>query len=76
MAGKTIEDLKSLRAQLVERRRQEAYWAVGTGPYNETGLSKLALVDRAIEALDAVIAEGRDEPEEAADASASKAGFV
>ncbi len=74
--GKTIEDLKSLRAQLVERRRQEAYWAVATGAYNETGLAKLALADRAIQALDAVIAEGKGEPEEADDASGSRAGFI
>jgi hypothetical protein len=76
MAGKTIEDLKSLRASLIERRRQEAYWAVETGPYNETGLAKLAQVDRAIAALEAVIAEGKDEPVDVADSSASKAGFV
>ncbi len=74
--GKTIEDLTALRAQLIERRRQEAYWAVATGAFNETGLSKLVLADRAIQALDAVIAEGKDEPEETADASASRAGFI
>jgi len=76
MAGKSIEDLKSLRADLVERRRKEAYWAIETGPNNETGLAKLALVDRAIQALDNVIAEGKDEPEEAADVSEARAGFV
>ncbi len=76
MAGKTIEDLKSLRAELVERRRREAYWAIETGPNNETGLAKLALVDRAIQALDTVIAEGKDEPEETAESSAARAGFV
>ncbi len=76
MAGKTIEDLKALRADLVERRRQEAYWALAAGPYNETGLAKLVLADRAIHALDSVIAEGKDEPEEASGTEASRAGFV
>jgi hypothetical protein len=76
MAGKTVEDLKSLRAELLERRRKEAYWAVETGAYNETGLAKLIQADRAIQALDAVIADGKDEPEEAADTAASRAGFI
>ncbi len=76
MAGKTIEDLKSLRADLMERRRREAYWVIETGAYNETGLAKLALVDRAIQALDTVIAEDKDEPEETAESSAARAGFV
>jgi hypothetical protein len=76
MAGKTIEDLKSLRAKLVERRRQEAYWATEAGPLYETGLAKLAQVDRAIQALDAVIAEGKDEPEEEGDVASVRAGFI
>jgi hypothetical protein len=76
MAGKTIEDLKSLRAELIERRRKEAYWATATGAFNETGLAKLIQADRAIQALDTVIAEGKDEPEELDDSSMSRAGFV
>ncbi|QRM32759.1 hypothetical protein [Microvirga sp. VF16] len=61
MAGKTVEDLKKLRAELVERRRQEAYW-VG-GPHHDDRIQKLVQVHTAIEALDAVIAEGEDEPD-------------
>jgi len=76
MAGKTIEDLKLLRADLIERRRREAYWATAAGAFNETGLAKLIQADRAIQALDTVIAEGKDEPEEPEDSSASRAGFV
>jgi hypothetical protein len=76
MPGKTVEDLKSLRKELVERRRKEAYWATESGAFNETGLAKLIQADRAIQALDAVIAEGLNEPEESAVESASRAGFV
>ncbi len=76
MARKTIEDLKLLRAELVERRRKEAYWATATGAFNETGLAKLIQADRAIQALDRVIAEGQDEPDETEDALTNRAGFL
>lgn len=61
MAEKTIEDLKKLRAELIERRRQEAYWVAG--PHHNERIEKLIQVHTAIAALDAVIAEGKDEPE-------------
>jgi hypothetical protein len=60
MASKTVGDLRQLRAKLIERRRQEAYW-VGSEHHGE-GLGKLVQVHQAIEALDAVIAEGKDAP--------------
>jgi hypothetical protein len=76
MSGKTVEDLKALRADLIERRRKEAYWATASGAFNETGLAKLIQADRAIQALDAVIAEGKDEPEDDPESVADRAGFV
>jgi hypothetical protein len=54
---KTIEDLKTLRAELVERRHAEAY-SLGSA-HHQGVLEKLVLVHQAISALDAVIAEGR-----------------
>jgi uncharacterized membrane protein len=59
--GRTVEDLKELRDELVERRRNEAYM-VG-GPHHDERIIKLVAVHHAIEALDAVIAEGQPETE-------------
>ncbi len=75
MAGKTVEDLKTLLADLTERRRKEAYWASATGAYADSNIAKLAQVDRAIQALEAVIAEGKDEPEDT-ETSSGRVGFV
>jgi len=61
MAGKTVEDLKALQEKLIERRRREAY-LIGSADDDEH-LEKLARVNRALIALDEVIAEGKDEPE-------------
>jgi len=76
MAGKTVEDLKTLRAALVERRLKEAYWAAEAGAFNDTRIARLVQADRAIAALDVVIAEGRAEPEEETQDSDSRAGFL
>jgi len=76
MAVKTVEDLKTLRAALVERRLKEAYWAAEAGAYDDMRIARLIQADRAIAALDAVIAEGRDEPAEDARDSGSRAGFL
>jgi len=59
--SKTIPDLKALRAELVNRRRQEAYWI--RGPQHDERLQKIAHVHLAIAALDAVMAEGKDQTE-------------
>jgi hypothetical protein len=59
MAGKTVKDLKAVRANLVELRRQEAYRVSGAP---ERTHRVLVRAHQAIEALDAVIAEGKDEP--------------
>lgn len=59
--AKTIEDLKTLRAQLVGRRRKEVYW-IG-GPHHDDRIAKVVQVHLAIEAIDTVISEGKDEPE-------------
>jgi hypothetical protein len=59
--GKTIDDLKSLRAELIERRRTEAYW-IG-GPHHDERIEKVVQVHLVIAALDAVIEGGEDEPE-------------
>lgn len=59
--GRTIGDLKVLRAELVERRRKEAYWIHGA--YHEDRLAKIVDIHTAITAIDAVIDEGQDEPE-------------
>ena len=61
MAGTTIEDLTTLRAKMVERRRQEAYY-IGSA-HNDERIAKIVSVHLAIEALDAVIAEGKGEAE-------------
>jgi hypothetical protein len=58
---KTVEDLKALREQLVERRRQEAY-NLGSAHHQER-LEALVLVHTAILALDDVIAQGKDAPD-------------
>ncbi|MET4701925.1 hypothetical protein ABIE65_004974 [Constrictibacter sp. MBR-5] len=58
---KTIDDLKTLRAELVERRREEAY-RIGSAQHDE-GIEKAGQVHLAIEAIDAVIAEGEDQRE-------------
>ncbi|MCK0196887.1 hypothetical protein MWN34_08165 [Ancylobacter sp. 6x-1] len=58
---KTIEDLKNLRANLVERRRKEAY-RIGSD-HHDDGIVTVAHIQLAIEAIDAVIAEGAEEPE-------------
>ncbi|MEH2476268.1 hypothetical protein V1281_002563 [Nitrobacteraceae bacterium AZCC 2161] len=57
----TIADLKTLRAELIERRREEAY-LVG-GAYSDDRIAKLSAVHHAIAALDAVIEEGQDRAE-------------
>lgn len=59
--AKTIDDLKTLRAELVERQRKEVYW-IG-GPHHDDRIAKVVQVHFAIEAIDAVISEGKDEPE-------------
>ena len=64
--GKTVLDLKKLQSELFERRRREAY-LVGSA-HNDERIAKLAKVHVAIAAIDAVIAEGQDEP--ASDATA------
>jgi hypothetical protein len=56
MATKTIADLTKLRAELVDRRRREAY-AVD-GPNHDERIEKLAYVHLAILAFDAAIEEG------------------
>jgi hypothetical protein len=70
MAGTTIGDLKTLRARMVERRRPEAYY-IGSAD-NDGRIAKVVTVHLAIEALDAVIAEGNDEPESSAQLHAPK----
>ena len=59
--GKTVEDLKSLRAELIERRRKETYW-IG-GAHDDDRIGKVVTAHLAIQAIDAVIAEGEGEPE-------------
>jgi hypothetical protein len=60
VAGKKVGDLKAARAMLVERRRQQAYKV--SGAHGSARIDRLVRVHQAIEALDAVIAEGKDEP--------------
>jgi len=60
MAGKTVDDLKELRASLVQLRRKEAY-LLSDDP--SRGIEKLVQVHLAIEAMDAVI-EGEGEAPE------------
>lgn len=59
MAG-TVEDLKALRAELVERRSTEVYW-IGNA-HNYERIEKVAQIQIAIAAIDAVIAEGKNAP--------------
>ena len=54
---RTVEHLKALRSELVERRHNAAYSVAS--PQHKEGLEALVLVHHAILALDAVIAEGR-----------------
>jgi hypothetical protein len=61
MSGKTIEDLKALRDELVESRRREAYRISGAGHDEQIG--KLVQTHLAIEALDTVILLGDGEPD-------------
>jgi hypothetical protein len=61
MAGKTVEDLKTLQEKLIERRRADAY-LIGSA-YDNEHLEKLVLVNQALIALDEVIAEGKDGPD-------------
>jgi hypothetical protein len=61
MAGKTVQDLKALQIELFERRYKEAYrWA---NTHQDKDMERLVLVHLAIEALEKVIAEGKDGPE-------------
>jgi hypothetical protein len=61
MATKTISDLKKLREELVDRRRQEAYGIVGSD--HDKGIEKVAFLHLAIQAVDSVIEEGwSDQP--------------
>lgn len=55
----SIEDLKKLREELAERRRKEVYWIHNA--FNHDRLEKTAQVELAIQAIDAVIAEGEGE---------------
>jgi hypothetical protein len=66
--AKTIDDLRAIRAELLERRRSEAYHI--SGPHQEERIEKVARLHIAIDAIDAVIKEGLDQPE--ADAT----GFI
>lgn len=59
MAIKTIADLKKLRAELVDRRRDEVYQIASVR--DDERIEKLAYVQLAIEALDAAIGEGWDD---------------
>lgn len=55
----SIGDLKRLREELAERRRKEVYWIHNA--FNYERLEKTAQVELAIQAIDAVIAEGEPE---------------
>jgi hypothetical protein len=59
MAIKTIADLKNLRAELVDRRRDEVYQIASVR--DDERIQKLAYVQLAIQALDAAIGEGWDD---------------
>jgi hypothetical protein len=59
MATKTIADLRKLREELVDRRRDEAYQIAGV--HDDERIAKIAYVQLAIQALDAVIGEGWDD---------------
>jgi hypothetical protein len=56
MADKTIEELKLMRAELAERRRTEVAWIAGA--YQHDLFEKIGKLQLAIDAIDAVIAEG------------------
>jgi hypothetical protein len=64
MAHRTVDDLRELRAKLVERRREEAYWIASE---HHESIEKFVQVHLAIEAVDAVIATGAGEPERSRD---------
>ncbi|MFK8250666.1 hypothetical protein [Ancylobacter terrae] len=59
--AQTIEELKALREELVERRRSEVY-LIG-GAHDDGRIAKAVQVHLAIEAIDAVIAGGKGAPE-------------
>ena len=58
---KTIEDLKKMRDRLVYRRRRGVY-DVGN-PHDPDPIEKVVQAHLAIQAIDAVIAEGEDQPD-------------
>ena len=63
MPEKTLDDLKKLKAlrqELIEQRRGAAYSALHA--QHHEGVARLAQIHQAIEALDAVIAEGQGAP--------------
>ena len=61
MVTKTIADLRKLRAELVDRRRQEAYGIDGSN--QDERIERVAHVHLAIQAIDSVIEEGwSDQP--------------
>jgi hypothetical protein len=51
----TIDELRTMRAKLIDRRRVEAHRVAGE--HHDTQIAKLNSLHAAIEALDAVIAE-------------------
>lgn len=59
---KTVDDLRRTCEELVERRRREAYALAG--PEDQSGMARLVQLHLAIMALEAVIAEGRDQWED------------
>ncbi|MDR3507557.1 MAG: hypothetical protein P4L64_06630 [Caulobacteraceae bacterium] len=62
MPGKTIQDLKLVRDQLNEQLVRAAY-ALAQG-INQRAMERLVQINEAIYALDAVIEDGRAEPED------------
>ena len=60
--ARTVKDLKKLRRELTERRLRTAYRIKSAATDNE--IITLAMLHVAIEALDAVIKKGKDEPED------------
>ena len=60
--ARTVKDLKKLRGELTERRLRTAYRIKSAATDNE--IITLAMLHVAIEALDAVIKKGKDEPED------------
>jgi hypothetical protein len=54
----TIEELKTMRVELVERRHAETYALASE--YSHDQMVALAAIQTAITAVDAVIAEGRN----------------